>query len=245
MAGGNAVRSSVGNVVAAVRRQLWVAALVVALVAVMAVARYAATAGARHQYTATQTLAVQVLPSNGGGTNAAALAQQLADRLSRALASGAPLAQPAFARAVAAQVAQERSQGAARFGANEAATLAHLDPVAIGSALVAAQTDDLVVVTARWPTAAGAWALASAAGAVLTADPSQSLGALPAGMVGASLRVVLQGAATTPARDPAPETAARVRLLETLLLGLAGGLILAYAVDRWPVWRRALAGRRA
>jgi hypothetical protein len=223
---------------AAVRRQLWVVALVVGLVVVGAVARYAATAASRQQYTATQALVVQVLPPGGGGAYTAVVAQQLADRLERTLATGAPLAEPAFTRAVAAQVAQERDQVAARFGAGAAAALAHLDPRAVGSALTATQTDEQVMVTARWPTAAGAWALATAAGAALAADPGLALGALPASMDGASVRVVLHGAAATPALDPAPENAARVRLLETLLLGLAGGLALAYAVDRWPVWRR-------
>lgn len=238
---GDMMRSGAREAVAALRRQLWVVVLVTALVAGVAILHYGGTAASREQYTATQSLAVQILPASGGSTYAAAYAQQLADQLSRALASGAPLAAPAFDRAVAAQIDKDRDQVGARFGATAVITLTDFDPRAIGGALSATQASDEVTITARWQTPAGAWALATAAGEVLTADPELPLGSLPADMDGASLRVVPQGAVTAPALDPAPESAARARLLETILLGLIGGLALAYAVDRWPIWRRALA----
>jgi hypothetical protein len=235
------VQSGAREAVAALRRQLWVAILVIVLVIMIAVVRYGGTAASRQQYIATQSLAVQVLPASGGSTYAAVYAQQLADQLSRALASGTPLADLAFDRAVAAQIDKDRDQVGARFGAAVVIALANLDPRAVAGALTATQASDEVVLTARWQTPAGAWALATAAGEVLRTQPGVALGALPADMDGVSLRVVPQGAVNAPAFDPAPERAARARLLETILLGLVGGLALAYAVDRWPVWRRALA----
>ncbi len=238
------MRSEAREAMAAVRRQLRVVALVTTLVTVIAIIRYGITAASREQYTATQALVVQVLPASGGSTYAVANAQQLADRLSRELASGAPLAAPAFDRAVAAQIDTDRDQVGARFGATAVSALTDFDPHAVGGTLTATQASDEVIVTARWQTPAGAWALATAAGEVLTADPELPLGSLPADTDGASLRVVPQGAVTAPTLDPAPESAARARLLETILLGLVGGLALAYAADRWPIWRRALAERR-
>jgi hypothetical protein len=232
-----ALRSAAREVLAAMRRQLWVAVLVTMLVAVLAIIRYGSVSSAsRQQYTATQALVVQVLPPGGGGAYAAT-AQQLADQLNSILASGAPLATPGFTRAVAAQIDKDRDQVGARFGARAATALTGFDSHAVQVALTTSQAGENVVVTARWSTAAGAWALAKAAGEVLVANPGLALGALPADMDGASLRVVPQGAVTAPVHDPAPEDAARARLVETILLGLAVGLALAYAADRWPVWR--------
>jgi hypothetical protein len=240
---GNMVRTGARQAVAAVRRQLWVAVLVTVLVIVLAVVRYGGAAALRPQYMATQALVVQLLPPSGGGAYTAASAGQLADQLSRHLAGGALLAMPVFDRAVAAQIDKDRDQVGARFGAAAVIALTAVDPRTVEGALTAAQASDEVIITARWQTPAGAWALATAAGEVLTADPGLALGALPASADGASVRVVRRGAATAPALDPTLESAARARLLETILLGLVGGLALAYSVDRWPVWRRALAER--
>jgi hypothetical protein len=233
------VRSGALRVVGAVRRQLWAAALVIAVVSAIAIMRYAGPgAAARQRYVASQTLVVQALPPDGGGVYAAATTQALGERLALELAAGAPVSQLAFGRATAAQVAQDHALVAAHFGAGSAAPLDILGAQVVADALSASVSGDRVTVTSHWPTAAGAWALVNAAGETLTADPDGMLGPMPAAPEGASLRVVALGPVTSPALDPAPGQAARLRLVETLLLGLVGGVAVAFVLDQWPMWRR-------
>jgi hypothetical protein len=115
----------------------------------------------------------------------------------------------------------------------------------VAAALTVAGGGDGVVVTARSRDAAEAWALASAAGAVLASRPDLAPGAVAAPADGASLRVVAAGPASPPTIDPAPEAAARLRLLETLLLGLGAGVGLALAVDAWAARRTGAPVRAA
>jgi hypothetical protein len=94
-----------------------------------------------------------------------------------------------------------------------------------------------IQVTARASSAAGAWLLATAAGQALADEAGQSSAAADAAADAASqgitVRALLDGAASAPARDPAPGASARARLAETLLLGLAGGILLVAGASVW------------
>lgn len=235
---------SVRSVVTGARRHLWMAALVFALVAVVALLRYAGPdAAARHRYIAAQALTVRVLPSDAGGTGAQASAQQLVELVARQISSGQVLTSPAFTRAVAQRLATDRQQVTSRYGAGAAATLSTVDARAVATALTASHIADRVTLTARWPSAVGAWALVVAAGETLEAGPASVLGPAAQPTEGATLRVLRDGAATEPALDPAPERAALARLLETLLLGLLGGTLVATLAAWWES-RRAVPDQR-
>ena len=230
--------SHVRALAGALGRRWWIALTAFALVAVVALVRYAGPgSAARHRYLSSQTLTVSVLPPDGGGAYAAMLAQQTADNLGGQITLPAVLSAGDFDRAVAAQVAADRSEVAARFGAQAAARLAGLSADVVSGALTANHTDDQVSLTARWPTPAGAWALATAAGQVLNANPALIPPASPGLADGASVRIVLDGSATAPTLDPGPEQAARARLAETLVLGLILGVGLALLVAVWETRR--------
>ncbi len=228
--------------VGALRRRWWVAAGVFAFVALLALMRYAGPgASARHQYLSSQVVVVSVLPPDSGGTYASARAQSLAVSLATSLASHDTLSAPAFDRAVVARVAADRPHLHVPAGSSLAALLDALDAPAVAAALSATDAGDHVTITARSPNATAAWIFASAAGETLAEDPMlvvPTSAPLDAGM---TVRLLRDSVATSPALDPAPESAARTRLWQTLLLGLLSALGLALLTDLWE--RRANASR--
>lgn len=234
----------VHTIVAGARRQLWMAALICALVTLVALVRYGGPgATSRQRYLATQALTVSVLPADAGGIYARNSASQLATRVSGEIVSSQVLASSSFARAVAQRVAQNRDQVVARFGASATGALATIDARAAATALSASHVANRVTITARWSTAAGAWALVTAAGETLEADPPGTLGAAAQPADGATLRIVRDGTASDPVADQAIGRAALAQLVATLLLGLLGGMLVAALAGWWEA-RRSAPGQR-
>lgn len=223
---------------AAFQRRWWLVALVVVLAAVLALARYV-RAASRTPYVSSQTIMVEALPPEGGGSDAVAAAQALADQSALALANGHTITMLPFLSSVAAQVDADHPQIAARFGANDAAPLAALSGRALAGAFTTTHDGDRVVLTARWSSPAGAWVLARTAGEALSASPALvTLLDHIATPNGATLRILREGPPSNPVRDPVSVAAARDALAATLALGLLAALGLVLAADAW------LAGRR-
>jgi hypothetical protein len=224
--------------VGALRRRCWVAAGVFALVALLALVRFAGPgSSARHQYVSSQVIVVSVLPPDSGGTYASARAQSLAASLATSLASHDTLSAPAFDRAVVARVAADRPHLNVPAGSSLAALLDALDAPAVAAALSATDAGDHVTITARSPNATASWIIASAAGETLAADPTFAIPASTPVDVGLTVRLLRERVAASPALDPAPEVAARARLWQTLLLGLLSAIGLSLFIDLWE--RRA------
>lgn len=216
----SSARAVLAGWLAALWRRLWIAAAVAVLVAAVAVARYAGPGAAgRHRYLATQTLVISVMPPDGGGALATAGARQMEGTIALELATPAGLGAPALDRAVAARFGTPGGPG----GTAEAR--------AVAQALTATHDGNAVTLTARWTSPEGAVALLRAATGTLTSDVGLLPGAEAVSAEGGSLRVLVEGAATGPRLDPGPEDAARARLLETLALGLCGGVALALSVE--------------
>jgi hypothetical protein len=228
------------------RHYVWTALPVFALVALVALARYAGShAHGEQRYVTTQTLAVQQVPPDGGAFSAA-LAQEMARRETQMLASRAVVGSSTFAQAVVARIADSRDTLAARCGTGVNLDVALTDERAVQGAVSATPDDTRLILTTLWPSKAGACAVMTSAGdvsAAMTNLPTVASFAPSSGTV----RVVPLGPASPPVVDPSLETSARARLLVTLLLGAAAGLLLAWLVGMWEAspMRSARQGTRA
>jgi hypothetical protein len=223
-----------------VGRWLWGGALVVVLVALFAAARYLHDTS-RPVYLATQTLVVSALPPSGGGAWVGAAADQAAAQVTVASGEAAALSSPPSLHAIAAHAQADQALVQARFGASGAHASQGLNVQAPG-AIVVAHDGVRIQVTARASSAAGAWLLATAAGQALADAAGQSPTAADAASQGITVRALLDGAASAPVRDPAPGASARARLVETLLLGLAGGILLVAGASVWDARARGTVG---
>lgn len=223
----------------AVRRWLWAGVVLTALVALLAAARYVRDAR-QPAYLATQTLIVSALAPSGGGAAAGAAADHAAAQVAVAYGGSPALGSARTLAAVAAQVRADGELAAGRFGAS-AARAAGVEARAPG-ALVVTHDGGRIAVTGHASSAAGAWLLATAAGQTLAREAAQSPEAAEAAGQGVTVRVLLAGTASAPVADPAPVASARARLVETLLLGLAGGALVVLGASAWDPRARRAAG---
>jgi hypothetical protein len=223
---------------AVARRWLWAGVLVVALVGLIGTIRYVRDARLP-AYMATQVVVVSVLPPAGGGAGTSAAAESAAQQVAAVYGGASVLSAPQTLDAVATQMQNDQALVAARFGTGG---VREADPRAPG-AIAIAHDGVRIAVTGRAGSGAGSWLLATAAGQTLAQQAAESrMGAEVAGQ-GATVRAMLDGAASTPVIDPAPLASARLRLVQTLLLGLAGGMLLVAAASVWDVrTREARAG---
>ena len=222
------------------RRWLWSGVLVVVFVALFAAVRYVRDTR-QPVYLATQTLMVSALAPSGGGAWGGAAADHAAAQVTVAYGGSTALSSTQARRAIAAHAQADQALAQARFGASGARAAQGLNAQASG-AIVVAHSGVRISVTARASSAAGAWLLATAAGQTLADEAAQSPAAADAASQGITLRALLDGAASAPVRDPAPVASARARLVETLLLGLAGGLLLLAAVSVWDARAGGMTG---
>jgi hypothetical protein len=217
----------------AARRWLWAGVLVVVVVALLGAARY--VKDVRQQvFVATQVVVVSVLPPDGGGAWSSAAADDAALQAAVAYGGATALDSAAALQALAAQERADQTLATAHFGQIGPGAVQGLDTVAPG-AITVTHDGARIMVTARAGTAPGAWLLAMAGGQTLADEVARFQSAAQAAGQGASLRTVLNGAPSEPVRDPAPGVAARLRLVQTLLLGLVGGMLLVVAACAWDV----------
>jgi hypothetical protein len=219
---------------AALRRQLWLGALTLTLVVILACGVY--LLATRHSaYVASRALLVTVLPANGGAAAAALAAEQVAAQTAHVLATGQPFANPAFTSAVIAVLRASPAALDATFGAGTTAALASLNGATLATALSATRSGDSIVLAARWSTPGGARALAATASQVLAANPNLAFADGTTMPAGASGRILLDGAVTPALPDPIAHAAARTRLLWSLLLGLAAALGFTLLLAWWDL----------
>jgi hypothetical protein len=222
-----------------IRRRLWLVLLVLLIVgAYVAYEGYRLwhTPGALRAYHSTITVQVGLQPTSRN------LAPTYTDdmNVAEALADALPtvLSMPDFDRAVSQQISLDMASIQARFG-NQPALGDWQDPGAIGAALAATRTHNLVTIDVTWPTAPGAWAIARATGEVLIAHLSSYLDYIIVSSPSQGSATALQPAAVgrliSGASDPLPGAGSAgnrpILLLIILLLGLIIGLALAFLVD--------------
>ena len=141
--------SSDPPIMAVARRYWWVSALILLLVTLVAGGRYLT---APQIYVATQNLSVALIPAQAlDDAGDAALAMSGARAVAHAIASSDVVATPTFADAVLTRLPADTTR-------RESVTKA-----GIQKALSATDQEAQVRVEARWPTAAGARAIVSAA----------------------------------------------------------------------------------
>jgi len=212
--------TALGGVRAALRHGRWFGLAVAVVVVLGAVAQFAVAAGAVREV-ATAQLRMVVVPPAVADTSTILAARQDAEQIALLLVVSGVLADPALDAAIAA-----------------ASGLPGVTAHQVGQALAATASGSLVTLAARWPTAAGAQALAGAASKVLGDGGLAMLPTvkqlLPAG---ALLQVQAVQPAGAAAPDGGAEAAARQALAVRLALAAIAGLLAAlgwgYAAPRW------------
>jgi hypothetical protein len=218
-------------------RWLWAGALIVVVVSALAGVRYIRSA---HQfaYLATQTLLVSALPPTTGGAFTVAAAAKAAEHLAIGFGTPSALTAPGFTSRVAVQAQADRGLVSARFGTSAAGVVDELTAQAIARSVDLSHDGNTITLTAHWQSAAGAWALATATGQTLAANAMASSDTTALLQDDISLRMLPQSMVAVPVRDPAPAAAARTRLLETIGLGLMGGVLLIVVAVSWDLRQR-------
>lgn len=211
----------------ALARRLWIALALTLVVAAGAMILYARpSASWWHAYIATQAVRIAVTTGSATSTYDAYLAHQEAEGLARDVASGALFSSAAFDEAVVAELATQHTALVARFGTGAPSGVAMSD---VAGALTATNNGDIVTISCRWSSAAGANALLSAATSILTnTDDLRALA--PAGEVAQCPNVALAqptGSFIAAHSDPSVADAARQELLARITLGALFGLAIA------------------
>lgn len=220
---------------APLRRRWWFGALVLLLVAAGSLWQYIGPGAAQHVYLVRQAYQIVVLPAGSSTTYSDYLAQQQEAAIARAMTSGGLLTSPTLDTAILA-----RASHYLPYPYNADSSLAASSAASVGAALSATHSGSAVVITARWPSATVAAALARGAHDVLTSGNFTTLLAgvsLPAiSPSSATISLDAQNEASQPTLDADAEAAARQTLITRLVLGLLAGLALAYGAD-WLVYR--------
>jgi hypothetical protein len=207
----SASTSSDPPIMTVARRYWWVSALVLLLVTLVAGGRYLT---APQTYVATQNLSVALIPAQAlGDPGDAALAMSGARAVAHAIASSDVVTTPTFADAVLAKVPAETTK-------RESITKAKIQ-----KALSATDQEARVQIEARWPNAAGARALVSAAALALQANPQIPAYALNPGD---TVSVQLASSAPVVEQDPQRQADNVNTLIEQLIIGLGIALLLPW-----------------
>ena len=203
--------SSDPPIMAVARRYWWVSALVLLLVTLVAGGRYLT---APQIYVATQNLSVALIPAQAlGDPGDAALAMSGARAVAHAIASSDVVSTPTFADAVLTRLPADTTR-------RESVTKA-----GIQKALSATDQEAQVRVEARWPTAAGARAIVSAAALALQANPHIPAYALNPGD---TVSVQLASSAPVVEQDPQRQADNVNTLIQQLIIGLGIALLLPW-----------------
>ena len=211
-------------------RRIWLVAAVVIVVGLYASYQYyhlRKTPGALKVYSSSITLSIGLAKTTNSNTNNLNDSITVSETLADSLANGPILGSHEFDTDVSNQIGKDMSAIQQRFGNNpDLGGWQNAD--AIGGALGAARTDTLVTITATWPTAPGAWAIANAVGEVSTAK----LGTYLAGDSVQSLAAArLVSSATDPATVPGPAANKVTQLVLLVLVALIIGIALAFLLD--------------
>lgn len=221
---------------AIVWRRIWILALVVGVVALYAGYQYyhlRKTAGALTTYHSQVIVLVGLQPTAKGNSSASdnvTVSGIIAD----ALVTGPMLTSKEFTSAVSGQINQDMGVIQQKFGAHpdlgdwqNAST--------IGGALTPTHADNVLTISVNWSTAAGAWAVANAAGEVLQAH----MGAYWDYVISSDTARSTSGDVVQPAvaarvisaaADPSPVPGASSSKVTQLLLLLLGALIIGLAL---------------
>jgi capsular polysaccharide biosynthesis protein len=226
-------------------RRIWIVALIVGVVALYVV--YEAnhlrtTPGALRGNKSEVTLrfGFQSVGSNQNVNDAVTASEALAD----AFTTGPVLTSTEFMAQIVQQVHSDTDAITQKFGtAPDLGDLQNTD--AMSRSLSATHTHNLVTVTVNWGTAAGAWAIANAAGEITTTHLNQYLGyaiasSSPSVQSNGSLPAQAAAQVVSAATDPQATTGTafnRVILLVVLLLvafiiGIALAFLMEYLDDR-------------
>ncbi len=199
------------------------------------------TPGALTAYHSAVTIQVGLQPGPGGSNNSSADNASIAENLADTLTTGPILSSKEFDSRVSQQISADTSQITAKFGAG--ADLGDWqNSSAIGGALTAVRSHNLVTISTTWSTSAGAWAITNAIGEVSTAHLCQYLTygyVMPqtntcntaASNTQPAVSAQVVSSASDPGAIPGPSVNKRTLLFALLLVALIVGLALAFLVD--------------
>jgi hypothetical protein len=194
-----------------VRRWWWVMALVALLIGSLALIGWLRTPTG---YIATRAIAIATLPAGTPSAQDSYFAQQQTLATARFIVSPRFLTAPAFDRAIAHALASTPDHA-----------LREASPLALGRALSASHTGNVITLAANWPSAPGAEALVTAATGILASSDPAILALFGSGESPRFL--VAAGNPTTIADE---ETAAAAAARNTLLLRLALAVLVGVLV---------------
>lgn len=197
------------DVVAIVRRWWWVLVAVTLLIAGLSVVRWWRTPPT---YDATRTVSIAVLSAGMPSGQQSYLADQQALAITRIVVSPGFLKSPSYDKALTHALANAPDP-----------TLRQASPLALGRALSASHSGNIISFTASWGSATGAEALANAAVAALAQDNPEIIALFG----GSDAPRFFASAEMSPAvRDAMADASARDTLLMRLALGVLAGLLV-------------------
>ena len=192
-----------------VRRWWWVMALVTLLIGSLALIGWLRTPTG---YIATRAIAIAALPAGTPSAQDSYFAQQQTLATARFIVSPRFLTAPAFDRAIAHALASTPDRA-----------LRGASPLALGRALSASHTGNVITLAANWPSAPGAEALVTAATGILASSDPAILALFGSGE---SPRFLVAAGNPTTIADEETAAAARNTLLLRLALAVLAGVLV-------------------
>lgn len=224
----------------AVTRWLWITLALTLVVSVSAVIVYARpSASWRHAYIATQALRIVATPGLASTTYDALVAHEETANIARAIAGGQLFSSPSFAEAVDQTLLAQHAVLVSRYGSDVPSRVSSSE---IASALSASDTGDIVTLTCRGASAAGANTLLSGAVAVLagTDDLRTLLPPSNASLTPYSALVQPTSAYVAAHLDDEVVAAARQELLTRIALGVLASLAVTILLAESELRRHAV-----
>lgn len=224
---------------AIIRRRIWIVALVFGIIALFAAFQYYTlqkTPGALRAYHSEVTLRVGLQAVSTSNSQIYSDYVTTSEVLADELTTGPILTSKEFTNQLAQQIQTDMPQIQQRFGTN--ANLGDWQNTgALGNAFSASRIHNVVTLSVTWSTSAGAWAVANAAGEVMTAHVDEYLdyivntAATQRSTTHPPVAAQVISQAAQPSGMPGYAGNRPVLLLMLLLVALIIGIALAFLIE--------------